>query len=96
MLFCLVGPWYVRWCTQETNIGSLSINGSFKSLITWLADLGPKVAPRNSNFEPEEGDHGMSEMQRLDAVGAIVRFLFSVLCLEMHQLWCPDRQDNSE
>jgi hypothetical protein len=82
--FCLVVPCYVRWCTQETNIGSLSINGSFKSLITWVADPGPKVAPRNGNFEPEERYYGMPEMQRLDAVGANVRFLFSVLCLEMH------------
>jgi len=58
--------------------------------------LRSKVAPCICNFELEEGHNGMSEMQRLDADGANGQFLFSVLCLEMHQLWGPDRQDHSE
>jgi hypothetical protein len=59
--FCRT-PRYVRWCTQGTIIGSFSVDGSYKYLISGVADLGPKVAPRNCNFESEEGHHGMSEM----------------------------------
>ena len=32
-------------------------------------------------------NHGLSEMQRLDDVGALLGFLSGVLCLEVRQLW---------
>ena len=38
----------------------------------------------------------MSQMQGVDGLGAILRFLFGVLCVEMPQLWRRYRQDHSE